>query len=130
MSEDAIDLIRTVYGFDWIGVGSRRRGFEDIEKALAPEFTARVSPEVADRELRGLGDLSVFVQALEQDFDEFRYDPESFEERDGRIVVSGVVFGRGRASKMPLTSRFEHVWSVRDGRATAVEAHLGGDQRR
>jgi ketosteroid isomerase-like protein len=119
-----IDLIRTLYGFDWVGIGSRRQLFAEVEKRVVPDFTARMSPEVAERELHGAGDLAVFIQALEQDFDEFRYDPETFEERGGRIVVSGVVFGRGRASKIPLRSRFEHVWTVRDGRAVAVEAHL------
>ncbi len=124
MSEP-VELIRRIYGVDWIGVGSRRQGFEELEKVLSPDFTARVSPEVGDRELRGLGEFAVFIDALEQDFDEFHYDPEEFEQRDDRVVVSGVVFGRGRASKMPLTSRFEHLWTVRDGRAVAVEAHLG-----
>jgi ketosteroid isomerase-like protein len=119
-----IDLLRAIYGLDWVGVGSRREGFAELEKALTPDFIARMSPEVGERELRGLADFAVFVQALEQDFDEFHYDPESFEERDGRIAVSGVVFGRGRASKMPLRSRFEHLWTVRDGRAVSVEAHL------
>lgn len=124
VAQPDIDLIRTLYGFDWVGVGSRRQGFAEVEKSVAPDFTARMSPEVAERDLRGVADLAVFVQALEQDFDEFHYDPDTFERRGERIAVSGVVFGRGRASKVPLRSRFEHLWTVRDGQAVAVEAHL------
>ncbi len=125
MVENNVDLIRRLYGFDWAAVGSRRRGLEELAELLEADFVARMSPEFGERELHGLRDFSVFVEGLEADFEEFHYDLEELREAaDGRIVVSGTIFGRGRKSKMPLRSSFGHIWTVRGGKALALEAYL------
>jgi ketosteroid isomerase-like protein len=125
VGERNLDVIRSLYGFDWIGIGSRERGFEDLKGLMAPDFRARVSPELGDRELQGIEGMTNFIDALEQDFDEFRYVGDRFSEAaDGRVVVSGRILARGRASKMPLASEFGHLWSLREGTLLRVEAFL------
>jgi hypothetical protein len=123
------DLIRSVYNIDWIDVTQRERGFSAAAEVIVPETKARVSPEVADRTLLGLGDFAVFIQGLEQDFSEFRYDADEFAEpvRDV-VVVTGHIRVRGRMSRMPLTAPFGHVWRLRDGRAMSIEAHLDPEE--
>lgn len=125
MGDSNVDLVRQLYGFDWIGIGSREEGFGELGKAMDPEFRARVSPELGDRELRGVEGLENFVDALEEDFETFRYEPEQITEvGEESVVVWGTIFARGRNSKMPLTSEFGHVWTLREGKALRVEAFL------
>jgi ketosteroid isomerase-like protein len=118
-------LVEQLYGFDWIGLASREEGLTALGRLMDPGFTARVSPEVGDRELEGIDGMVNFVQALEEDFEEFRYLADEIDEvADDRVVVSGWIAARGRASRMPLTSEFGHVWSVADGKVRRVEAYL------
>jgi len=125
MPEGNVELIRGVYGFNWADVGDRVRGLAASREVMASHVEARVSPEVGDRTLLGLEGFEVFVEGLEEDFSEFRYEAEQFEEVSAeQLFVSGVIRARGRRSNMPLSAPFGHLWTVRDGRAVKVEARL------
>jgi ketosteroid isomerase-like protein len=126
MAERNADVIRGVYGFNWAAVDDRRRGLAAASEVMAPEVEARISPEVGDRTLRGLEGFAVFVEGLEEDFSEFRYQPEKFDEVSSeQLMVTGHIRARGRRSNMPLTAPFGHLWTLRDGKAVKVEARLG-----
>jgi ketosteroid isomerase-like protein len=126
MAERNADVIRGVYGFNWAAVDDRRRGLAAASEVMAPEVEARISPEVGDRTLRGLEGFAVFVEGLEEDFSEFRYQPEKFDEVSSeQLMVTGRIQARGRRSNMPLTAPFGHLWTLRDGKAVKVEARLG-----
>jgi hypothetical protein len=123
-SSDA-ERIRTIYGIDWTAVDARARGLAAAGELLSPEVKARISPEVGDRVLDGIADFATFVEGLEEDFSEFRYDVESAEDvAPGEVVVTGVIRARGRHSRMPLSAPFTHSWSFVDGRAVSVQASL------
>jgi ketosteroid isomerase-like protein len=118
------DLIRRIYGFDWAAIRSRREGFEQLQEMVSPEFESQLSPELGERVLTGVQGLEMFVEAVEQDFSEFHYDAEKLDEvGDDRVVVVGTIFAKARATGMPLSGEFGHIWTVRDGRADRVEAH-------
>jgi ketosteroid isomerase-like protein len=126
MAERNADVIRGVYGFNWAAVDDRRRGLAAASEVMAPEVEARISPEVGDRTLRGLEGFAVFVEGLEEDFSEFRYEPEKFDEVSSeQLMVTGHIQARGRRSNMPLSAPFGHLWTLRDGMAVKVEARLG-----
>ncbi len=123
MAERNADLIRGVYGFNWAAVDDRGRGLAAAGTVMAPDVEARVSPEVGDRTLHGLEGFAVFVQGLEEDFSEFRYQAEMFDEiSPEQVLVTGQIEARGRRSNMPLTAPFDHLWTLRGGRAVSVEA--------
>jgi ketosteroid isomerase-like protein len=123
-SSDA-ERIRTIYGIDWTAVDSRARGLAAATELLSPDVKARISPEVGDRVLDGIADFATFVEGLEEDFSEFRYDVEDAKETaPGEVVLTGVIHARGRHSRMPLSAPFTHSWSFVDGRAVRVEASL------
>jgi ketosteroid isomerase-like protein len=125
------DLIRRIYGFDWATVGSRRKGFAELREVVAPDFESRLSHELGDRVLAGVGGLEVFVEALEQDFSEFHYDAdEYFEVGDDGVLVLGRIFAKARATGMPLYGEFGHIWTVRNGVAARVEAHRDQEEAR
>jgi ketosteroid isomerase-like protein len=125
MGDRNADLIRGVYGFNWAAVHDRGRGLAAAGEVMAPDVQARVSPEVGDRTLHGLEGFAVFVEGLEEDFSEFRYQAEQFDEvSPDQVLVTGHIQARGRRSNMPLTAPFDHLWTMRDGRATRVEARV------
>jgi ketosteroid isomerase-like protein len=118
------DLITRIYGFDWATVRSRREGFEELGSLVTGDFDSQLSPELGERLLAGVQGLEMFVEAVEQDFSEFHYDADEVEEiGEDQVLVLGRIFARGRATGMPLSGEFGHIWTVRDGRASHVEAH-------
>ena len=119
------DRLRSLYGIDWTAVGPRAEGLATAAEVMAPDVQARISPEIGDRVLHGVRDFAVFVEGLEEDFSEFRYEAEQIEETGpGEFLVTGVVRARGRRSKMPLGGPFSHSWTFSDGRVVSVEARL------
>jgi ketosteroid isomerase-like protein len=131
MAQSNVELIRSLYGFNWAEVDDREQGYAATSAVIAPDLAAQVSPEVGDRTLHGLQGFAVFVEGVEEDFSEFRYDAEEFEEpASGQVLVRGMVRVRGRRSNMPLTAPFGHLWELRDGRAVSVEAHLNPEDAR
>ena len=125
------DLIRRIYGFDWVGIRSRREGFGELAEMVTPEFESLLSPELGDRTLAGIQGLEMFVEAAEQDFSEFRYEADEFEEvGDDQVLVLGTIAAKARATGMPLSGEFGHLWTVHDGRASRVEAHRDRDEAR
>ena len=125
MAESNAELIRGLYGFNWAAVDDRGRGLAAAGEVMAPQVEARVSPEVGDRTLHGLEGFAVFVEGLEEDFSEFRYQAEQIEEvSPDQVMVTGQIQARGRRSNMPLTAPFGHLWTLRDGRALRVEARV------
>jgi hypothetical protein len=125
MPSSEAERIRTIYGIDWTAVDARTRGLAAAAELLAPDVKARISPEVGDRVLDGIADFATFVEGLEEDFSEFRYDVEAVEEpAPGEVVLTGIIHARGRHSRMPLSAPFSHSWKFVDGRAVRVEARL------
>jgi len=125
MTSSDAELIRTIYGIDWTAVDARARGLAAAAEVMSPDVTARISPEVGDRVLEGVGGFATFVEGLEEDFSEFRYDVDAVAETAaGEIILTGVIHARGRHSRMPLSSPFSHSWTFVDGRAVRVEASL------
>ena len=125
------DLIQRIYGFDWATVRTRREGFGELGSLVTDNFDSQLSPELGERVLSGIEGLEMFVEAVEQDFSEFRYDADEIEEiGDDRVLVLGRIFARARATGMPLSGEFGHIWTVRDGRASHVRAHRDHDEAR
>jgi ketosteroid isomerase-like protein len=120
-TQDNAELVRAVYGFNWAAVAERKEGLAASATLLAADAEARVSSDVGERTLRGVDGFAVFVLGLEQDFSEFRYEAEDFAEPAAdRVVVTGTIRARGRASKMPLSAPFAHIWTMNGGRAVSV----------
>jgi ketosteroid isomerase-like protein len=125
------ELIARMYGFDWAGLRSRQEGFDELRDLVADDFNSQLSPELGERVLAGVQGLEMFVEAVEQDFSEFRYDADQLEEiGEDKVLVLGTIFAKARATGMPLSGDFGHIWTVRDGRAAQVQAHRDRDQAR
>jgi ketosteroid isomerase-like protein len=121
----SLEIVRSVYGFNWAATRGRETGLGRMAAVVAPDFEAHLSPETGGRVVTGIEELRQFGYALEQDFAELTYDGEEFRELpDGRIVVLGTIHGRGRQSSLPLEGQFGHVWTFAGGRPRSIEAFL------
>jgi hypothetical protein len=119
-----VEALRRIYDFDWAGVGTRSGGFERLRAFVSDDFRSRMSDELGGRTV-GIDALAVFVEALEQDFSEFHYLGEEYlPAGDDRVVVAGRITCVGRASKVPLSQEFGHVWTLDGKHATRMEAHM------
>src|SRR5262245_45627047 len=125
------ELVRRIYGFDWVGILSRREGFGELRGLVTEDFNSQLSPELGERVLAGVAGLEMFVEAVEEDFSEFRYEADEIEEiGSDRVLVLGKIAARARATGMPLSGEFGHIWTVRDGLASHVQAHRDRDEAR
>jgi ketosteroid isomerase-like protein len=125
------DLVRRIYGFDWVGIRSRSEGFDELRGLVAEDFDSQLTPELGQKVLSGVQGLEMFVEAVEQDFSEFRYDADEFDELgEDRVLVLGKMFVRARATGIPLSGDFGHIWTVRDGLASHVTAYRSWDEAR
>jgi hypothetical protein len=131
MGEGDVELVRRIYGFDWVGIGARREGFTELAGLVSPGFRSRLSPELGDRIVEGVEGLKKLTLALEEDFSEFRYDADEFIEAGrGTVVVLGTIHAQGRSSRMPLSGEFGHIWQLEDGKAAAVSAYRDRESAR
>lgn len=119
------ELLHQIYGFNWASTADRENGLSSLLHLAHDDFESHLSDEVGGRVVRGIEQLRDFGDALEQDFEELIYEAgEIHEAPDGRTVVTGRIYGRGRSSSLPLAGEFGHVWAFRDGRILRVDAYL------
>ncbi len=119
----SVEVVRPVYGFDWASVAERRAGLDQLGALISPDFESRFAPELHRRPARGIEQLAIFGEAIEQDFSEFRYLPVDLGSLpDGRLSVSGSISCTARATGLRLRAAFHHQWTLNGGRAVLVES--------
>lgn len=131
MSDRDKELMRHLYGLNWAALGSREQAFKALSDAVTEGFEMHLSAEIGGRVIRGLTELKEFAEALEQDFEDCVYAADEIAEgTEGRVLVAGTINAKGRASKLPLSGEFGHVWTLRDGRATRADSYRDRDAAR
>lgn len=117
------ELLEQIYGLNWAALGSQRQAFAGLAELVSEDLEMKLSPEIGARVIKGLDELREFAEALEQDFQDCRYEAEQIEEcGDRRAVVTGRIDARGRSSNLPLSGEFGHVWTLEEGEATRMES--------
>lgn len=107
-------------GYEAMGRGD----FNAVLDLMDPEIEIHDRPEIPDPQTyRGReGVLSALSQNLES-FDDLEMVPESFVEEGDQMVVCILLRGRGRVSGVPVEDRLAHRWTIRDGRAVALQVY-------
>ena len=125
MSESDVAAVRRLYGRDYGSLDSEEvdRGIEELLAFLAPEFEWHQDSRLfSATTIKGAEEMRLFLEETRDTFDQWRYDADRFEEREGQIVVTGRIVGRGRRGGEPFESEFGHVWTVRDGRGVRLDS--------
>jgi ketosteroid isomerase-like protein len=108
-----------------------RRGYEAFNRGDFEQVIARVDPEVAareraespdPREFHGRTQMLEALEALKEEFDDYRMEPVEFIEEEDYLIVVIRQSGRGRLSGVPVEGDLAHLWRLRDGRAVSLRA--------
>ncbi len=108
-----------------------RGGYEDFNSGNPGGVLERLDPDVEWVEPGGgnapsgtfRGPQSVgddVFSAVPQYFDEFRAEPENFDDQGDQIVVTGRFTGKAK-SGAELDAAFEHVFEMKDGKIARCE---------
>jgi ketosteroid isomerase-like protein len=128
MSQENVDVVRCGYDANNL-VGRTSDEFVDPED-VAPEFWARLAPDVElydRRELpdarvyRGLAEAKQFFRKTQEVFAEIRWEPREFIDLGHAVVVEARVFATGRGSDVPAEFAETDVFWFRDGMIVRVQ---------
>jgi len=101
----------------------------DVESALAlvhPDIEVDVHtgpPDMGRTTYQGHEGFLANIAEMTDVFDDFKLDPESFDDRGDRIMAVVRVSGRGKMSGAGIDVRLFHVWTLVDEMATRLEVY-------
>jgi ketosteroid isomerase-like protein len=127
MSRENVEIVRRVYSLR-ADVGGIARGeydevfheYFDPEYELVPPFAY---PD-AESSYRGEGALRRWFQQMNEIWDDFRVEPESFCDAGGQVIVFVRVSGAAKQSGAALGVPTAHVVTLRDGRIARTDIFL------
>jgi ketosteroid isomerase-like protein len=123
MSQENVSLIRDLYRLlpslrdpDSDAVTRLFRDYADarFELHLPPDY-----PE-GEQVLRGREGMNAFAAVLRETWSEWRFVPERFLDAHDCVLVFARLVAVGHESGVPIELETNHVWTVRDGRATSM----------
>jgi len=99
----------------------------EIERILAfvhPDFVAIVPEELSAEPdtYRGHGGIRRYFETFQEAMDDINFEGVRFWDAGEQVVVSVRLTARGKQTAIPVEQRAALVWTVLDGRATAVRA--------
>jgi ketosteroid isomerase-like protein len=121
--EDGVELVRAI-------IEALNRG--DLDEMLGhmhPDFEWRpLEASPVARVCHGHEQVRRYVEDWLGTFESLRLELEDPTQVADRVVAVVRGHGRGRASGVQLESRFCQVWTLRDGKAVAMEEHATREQ--
>jgi uncharacterized protein len=73
---------------------------------------------------RGREGVGTYFSRLSSAWDQFRFLPDQFRDRDDVVLVLGRLEGIGRGGGVPVDSPVGAVWDLRDGKIWRLRAYL------
>jgi ketosteroid isomerase-like protein len=124
MSQENVDLMRwLIEAFnsrDYTGFASKLH--EDVEWIPALITRAEAGPET---EFHGIAGFWRWIAATEEVMAEFRVEAEALRDLDDdRVLVLGLIMGRGRASGAEVRAELGQVFTFRDGQVVSYRGYL------
>ena len=71
----------------------------------------------------GRSGVEKYFERLSSAWDEFRFIPDEFRDRDDVVLVLGRLEGRGRGGGVPVDSPVGAVWDLREGKICRLRAY-------
>ena len=115
MSRDTVDWVRRAYD------AFARRDWDRIGDLLDPDIDFRTTVEAA----AGRAGVEAWIRQADDLIEDFVIEIEEvIEAGEDRVVVLVHEHGRGRGSQVRIEQHLAHVWTLRDGRAVALESFV------
>ena len=119
MSQENVELVRSGY--------AASDPFTTFAESLAPEsdFELHLPADYPEGEqvFRGREGINALTAALRELWSEWRFVPERFLDAGDHVVVFALLVARGHESGVPIELETNHVWTFRDGQATAMRVY-------
>jgi ketosteroid isomerase-like protein len=115
MPEATVEWVRRAYD------AFARRDWAEISELLDPDIDFRTTVEAAS----GRDGVESWIRQADELIEDFVIEIEEIVEAgEDRVVVLVHEHGRGRGSQVGIEQHLAHVWTIRDGRAVAIEAFV------
>jgi len=117
--EENVDALRRI--FETFNSGDPAR----ILACIDPDFEAEIPPAFSAEPdtYHGHDGVRRYLQSFQDAMSEIRFQPERFWEAGQSVVVAARLTARGRHTAIPVEQRLAQVWSIREGKATAVRTY-------
>jgi ketosteroid isomerase-like protein len=105
-------------------------GYEALLPLIDDEFEVTTPPELSSEPdtYRGPEGIRRYFESFYEAMDRIEFEPTTFQEVDGRVVVEFVLHARGRTTGIETEQRGVQVWEVRDGKAVKLEVYVSLDE--
>jgi ketosteroid isomerase-like protein len=126
MPQEAVSLVRDLYE---LLPHLREPGPEAVDRLFRDYadagFELRLPPDYPEGEqvLRGREGMDAFAAVLRETWNEWRFVPERFLEAHPFVLVFARLVAVGQESGVPIELETNHVWTVRDRRATSMRVY-------
>ena len=123
MSQENLSLLGDLYE---LLPGLREPDSEAVTRLFRdyadPSFELHLPPDYPEGEqiLRGREGMNAFAAVLQETWSEWRFVPERFLDAHDRVLVFARLVAVGHESGVPIELETNHVWTIRNGRATSM----------
>jgi ketosteroid isomerase-like protein len=102
-----------------------RDGVDGILPLIHPEFEVTTPPELASEPdtYRGHQGVRRWFDSFDEVMEEIRWDPRSFREVGGRVVVEFTLRARGKSTGLAFGQEAVMVWEIEDGKGRRIELY-------
>ena len=119
MTDENLKLVSSAYE------ALNRGDVEVVVDLCEPDFELDMSQRVFNpTTYEGHDGIRRFYREVREVWEEFRWDPEALHDAGDRVVAVLRSYGRGRASGVEIDRQVAMVWTVREGRASALQFYL------
>ncbi len=126
LTERNVTLLREAY--EAIG----REGIDNVSAwdVIDDDILIHDRPEAPDPQTyRGRAGVREALAVSDESFEEFTMAPvDMIGVGDRHVVVVLLMSGRGRGSGVPVEETIAHLWTVRDGKAVALQVYSDPDE--
>ena len=102
------------------------RDVDKLKTMTTPDLVLRASPATDGKVHHGPEGIGEVFQAIRDRWQEFRVQALEFYDGGNRVLVLGTILTKGKDEE-GFASTAGQVWTLRDGKVTAVEAYLDSE---
>jgi ketosteroid isomerase-like protein len=122
-----LELVKAIYARSENMVDVGRTELDDsFREQMAEDFEIRLPPQYPEggQVFRGRDGAERFVGAFREAWTQWRIVPERYFDAGGQVVVFVRIHAAGGVSGLEIDHEPAHLWTIRDGRACALEIFL------
>ena len=99
--------------------------FESLLGRMTEDFAWHEAPEIpGPKSVCTRAEFAKYLRGFDQLGDEFRFDVRETAEAGDKLYARVILRGRGKASAHALVLEIHHVWQLRDGLFSSMQAYL------